>query len=112
MVTYFFNIYKIRELVFIRLVVIGKNVPGYLVNPRLKPGTFPVTVPVLNDPQKHVLGQVFSQCPVQRHPRQKIENALVVPLKEQGSLLKFTVFYGLHDHFVSHQVSAFFQFSC
>ena len=41
-------------------------------------------------------------------PGQKIENALIIPLKKQGHLLQIAVFYGLHCHLICHQIALFF----
>jgi hypothetical protein len=85
------------------LVMIGKNIAGHLVNPRLKPIAFAIAVSVFNQSQKNILRQVFGQHGVIGELSQKIENSFMVTIKQKRSLLKLTVFHGFHNLFIGSQ---------
>jgi hypothetical protein len=58
------------------------------------------------------LSQVFRQCTVKGHPREKIENPLVISFKQHSGLLKVAGFYGIHYLLVGYQFRDFCQNSC
>jgi len=51
------------------------------------------------------LRQVLGQHGIVRELSQKIENPLMVTIKQKRSLLKLTVFHGFHDLFIGSQSS-------
>jgi hypothetical protein len=78
-----------------------------LVNPGLKPEAFLIGRSVPEQAEEDILGEIFRHVPVEGHARQVIEQPLVVPVKQQGGLLKITVLYGFHDLFIRHPVRFF-----
>jgi hypothetical protein len=62
-----------------------------------------IAASVLDQSQKNILRQVFSQHRVVGELSQKIEDPLMVSIKQIRSLLKLTVFHGFHDLFIGSQ---------
>ena len=103
MITHLFHVHVVARFVLVGLIMIGKNIAGHLVDPRLKPMAIAIATSVFDQSQKNILRQVFGQHRIVGELSQKIEDPFMISIKQIRSLLKLTVFHGFHDLFIGSQ---------
>src|SRR5690606_12335806 len=93
--------------VLLRLIVIGEYIPRDLKDPGFKPPSRAKTLSIPDESEEHILCKVCRQLSIKRHLGQKVEDPLMVALKQNTRLPKVAALNGLHYRFVGHQVMHF-----